>query len=312
METMRPRHSETVCRVLNGAVEFRHFAGFDQLFAPHAHDYPVIGLVREGHRLMECNRAQHHLGPGQLLALNPGDAHGCVQEGTVPLVYDSLALLDLPDCPSFAGPIVEDAEAIALMEDLVNLMEEPTIDEAHAEEELYLLVGLLAAHDDPGIRDRATCNHSRAREHPSPTKPAPPDSAARAMAAYLRHHASETVRLEEVAAAAGLDKYRALRSFTAAFGLTPMRYVASLRVETAREALAAGASCAEAALAAGFSDQAHMTRAFKERLGMTPGFYQRAVTGTAAGAGAARTEGAPCFPSTPKGPVALSPEQVHS
>lgn len=46
-----------------------------------------------------------------------------------------------------------------------------------------------------------------------------------------------------------------------------MRYLTSLRVESAREALASGASCAEAALAAGFSDQAHLTRAFKERLG---------------------------------------------
>ena len=56
-----------------------------------------------------------------------------------------------------------------------------------------------------------------------------------------------------------------------------MRYLASLRVEAAREALAAGASCADAAWAAGFSDQAHLTRAFKERLGMTSGFYQRAI-----------------------------------
>ena len=75
------------------------------------------------------------------------------------------------------------------------------------------------------------------------------------------------------------DKYRALRTFTAAFGLTPMRYLASLRVERARELLARGASCADAAFQAGFSDQAHLTRAFKERLGVTPGFYQRAVTG---------------------------------
>ena len=29
-----PRHRETVRRVLDGAVELRHFAGFDQLFAP--------------------------------------------------------------------------------------------------------------------------------------------------------------------------------------------------------------------------------------------------------------------------------------
>ena len=283
-----PRHRETVRRALGGTIEFRHFTGFDQLFAPHAHGYPVIGLVREGHRIMECNRTRYRLGPGQLLALNPGDAHGCVQEGAVPLVYDSLALLDLPDCPPFAGPIVEDAEAVAFMEDIIALLEVPFVDEAHLEETLYLLLDLLAAAD----------------------RPAPSGNGAHAMAAYLRRHASETVRLEEVAAAAGLDKYRALRSFTASFGLTPMRYLASLRVESAREALAVGASCAEAATEAGFADQAHMTRAFKERLGMTPGFYQRAVTGSSAGAD--RVKGAPLAPSTPKGSVDSPPGQVLS
>lgn len=310
-----PRHRETVRRALGGTIEFRHFTGFDQLFAPHAHDYPVIGLVREGHRLMECNRAHYRLGPGQLLALNAGDAHGCVQEGATPLVYDSLALLDFPDCPPFAGPIVEDAEAVALMEDLAGLMQEPTIDEAHVEEELCLLVGLLAVHDESGTHDQtahvlANRSQSENREHPSPADPTTPNPAAQAMAAYLREHASATVRLEEVAAAAGLDKYRALRSFTTAFGLTPMRYLASLRVEAAREALAAGASCAEAACAAGFSDQAHLTRAFKERLGMTPGFYQRAVTGSSVGTD--RAKSAPLVPSTQKGSVDSPPEQVLS
>lgn len=88
-----------------------------------------------------------------------------------------------------------------------------------------------------------------------------------------------------------------------------MRYLASLRVEAAREALAAGASCADAAWAAGFSDQAHLTRAFKERLGMTPGFYQRAVTESSVGAD--RAKGAPLSPSTPRGSVDSSPEQVR-
>ena len=194
-----PRHRETVRRALGGTIEFRHFTGFDQLFAPHAHGYPVIGLVREGHRIMECNRTRYRLGPGQLLALNAGDAHGCVQEGATPLVYDSLALLDFHDCPPFAGPIVEDAEAIALMEEAVDLMQAAAVDEGHLEETIYLLVGLLAATGQPDPRN----------------------DAAHAMAAHLRRHASETVRLEEVAAAAGLDKYRALRSFTAAFAVCP-------------------------------------------------------------------------------------------
>ena len=110
------------------------------------------------------------------------------------------------------------------MGDLASLMQEPIIDEAHVEEDLCLLIGLLAAHNEPETsdqtaRDLATHSQSEGREHPSPANPAAPNPAAQAMAAYLREHASTTVRLEEVAAAAGLDKYRALRSFTAAFGL---------------------------------------------------------------------------------------------
>lgn len=128
------------------------------------------------------------------------------------------------------------------------------------------------------------------------------------MAAYLREHASTTVRLEEVAAAAGLDKYRALRSFTAAFGLTPMRYLASLRVEAAREALATGLA-APTPPGRQASPTAHLTRAFKERLGMTPGFYQRTVTESSVGAD--RAKGAPLSPSTPRGSVDSSPEQVR-
>lgn len=258
MEASRAPHTESVRRALGGAVELRRFAGFDRSFAPHAHDYPVIGLMRQGRRLMECNRRRYRLGPGHVLTLNPGDAHGCTQEGSSPLAYDSVALIGIPGCPPLAGPVAEDPEAAARMDAVVALMEAPEPDDVRIEEALYELVGQLTA---------------------VPVA-APDDRAARAMASYLRDHASRNVRLEEVAEAAGLDKYRALRTFSAVFGLTPMRYLASLRVERARELLAAGASCAEAACTAGFSDQAHLTRAFKERLGTTPGRYQRAVRGS--------------------------------
>lgn len=260
MATASPQQSESVRRALGGALEFRRFAGLDRPFAAHAHDYPVIGLVREGCRLMECNRRTYRLEAGQLLALNAGDAHGCIQMGPAPLVYDSVALLGFPDCPPFEGPLVEHAEARACMEDIAALMDAAPLDEGAVEEALYLLIDHLSALADLKPRDEA----------------------ARAMAAYLRTHVDQTVRLDALAEAAGLDKYRALRIFTAAFGLTPMRYLASLRVERARELLARGAGCADAALQAGFSDQAHLTRAFKERLGVTPGFYQRAVAGKSA------------------------------
>lgn len=177
-----PRHRETVRRALGGTIEFRHFTGFDQLFAPHAHGYPVIGLVREGHRIMECNRTRYRLGPGQLLALNAG---AMPTDASKREPRRSSTTASPCSISTIAGPIVEDTEAIALMGDLAGLMQEPIIDEAHVEEELCLLIGLLAAHNEPETsdqtaRDLATHSQSEGREHPSrpirqpPTRPLRP------------------------------------------------------------------------------------------------------------------------------------------
>ena len=67
-----------------------------------------------------------------------------------------------------------------------------------------------------------------------------------------------------------------MRVFRAETGLTPHAYVVDVRVRRARELLRAGVSPAAAAGLVGFADQAHLTRAFKARLGVTPGAYRRA------------------------------------
>lgn len=270
-------------RLLGGIVEVRRLQHWDRPFPPHVHDYPVIGLVRCGTRQLTCDGDQFTLATGQLMVLNPGSVHSCIQTGDAPLTYDSMALVGLPACPPLRGPVVDDAEAVAAFEDALSQIGAGGADD-EAEEALWLLIDALAdpnAPKGPAARDA----------HDSAPNPCARDAAdharaAAAMEAHLRAHLAEPMSLEDIARVAGLTRFSALRSFAAAFGITPMRYLASLRVEAARGLLAAGVPCSEVAARTGFADQAHLTRTFRDRLGLTPAAYQRAVTGDTASRGA--------------------------
>ncbi len=73
------------------------------------------------------------------------------------------------------------------------------------------------------------------------------------------------------AAAAGLSTAR-LRALAQTQLDTPLTaWLAWRRIERAGKALAAGASLAEAAVDAGFADQAHLTRTSRQVFGITPG-----------------------------------------
>ena len=86
---------------------------------------------------------------------------------------------------------------------------------------------------------------------------------------------AQNVSLGELAKAVGLSKFHLLRVFRDQMGTTPHAYQLQLRIARAREMLDARASAAEVALACGFADQAHFTRAFKRIVGYTPGAFKR-------------------------------------
>ena len=57
-------------------------------------------------------------------------------------------------------------------------------------------------------------------------------------------------------------------------GMSVGQYLLGRRVKLAASRLAAGEPPAEAALAAGFYDQSHLTRHFRRRMGVPPGRYR--------------------------------------
>jgi AraC family transcriptional regulator len=79
-----------------------------------------------------------------------------------------------------------------------------------------------------------------------------------------------------LAAVMGYSPDHFARLFKRDFGITPYQYVLNRRVERAKSLLRArGLSIAEVAMTCGFSTQAHLSSAFKARVGTTPGAYRR-------------------------------------
>jgi AraC family transcriptional regulator len=92
---------------------------------------------------------------------------------------------------------------------------------------------------------------------------------------YVRLHVSENIRLDDIAAAAGLSPFRFARMFRKTTGLTPHRYVMSARVEKARALLREyEKSLTEIAIECGFCDHSHMSKVFRRLTGMAPAEFR--------------------------------------
>jgi AraC family transcriptional regulator len=82
--------------------------------------------------------------------------------------------------------------------------------------------------------------------------------------------------LQALAAESGYSRSHFLRMFEAATGLTPHRYLLQLRLERAQELIRKGStSLIDIAALCGFSSHAHMSRIFRQLLGVTPSRYRR-------------------------------------
>ena len=92
---------------------------------------------------------------------------------------------------------------------------------------------------------------------------------------FLSDNLARNITLDELAAAAGVGRFRVVRLFTAAVGMPPHRFQIAQRVKLARRMLERGAGVSEAAARTGFFDQSHLHRHFRRSLGTTPREYAR-------------------------------------
>ena len=92
---------------------------------------------------------------------------------------------------------------------------------------------------------------------------------------YMDEHLGESIDLAELSAVAGLSVFHFARQFKLSTGVTPHHYLVRQRIERAQKMLAGtDLPLSDIAIAVGFSDQSHLTRHFRQIVGMSPGQFR--------------------------------------
>ncbi len=250
------------------------FDGMTEAFPSHFHEYYVIGLVESGQRRLTVNGDEYPMGPGDILTFNPMDSHGCVQADGGRLTYRGLNLKhdtmvsvfhDIGGhggLPRFPGPILYRSDMGALFRELHDaIMHEET---GFRREELSLLL-MRQLYTDHALAGHEPGNKETREE-------------IERVCAHLEKHHAKRITLEELGRIAHLNKYTLLRSFARSKGITPYRYLETVRINKAKRLLEEGVEPADAAQRTGFSDRSHFTRFFKQFIGLSPKQYQAVFT----------------------------------
>lgn len=240
-------------------------------FARHTHDQFGIGVIARGAQGSASGRGPVEAGPGDVITVNPGEVHDGWPIGDTgrawrmlyidpPVLAEAAADLMRSGNAEFHHPAATaPATAARFLAAFHSLTAGATTTITAAplarEERLTVLLadllgGLLVPAGRPTI----------------------PPGIARARAA-IDDDPAAAHDLAGLAAIAETGRFQLIRSFTRATGFTPHAYVLERRVQLARRLITTGTPLAEAAAAAGFADQSHMTRHMTRRLGATPGIW---------------------------------------
>ncbi|MFD5379182.1 AraC family transcriptional regulator [Streptomyces griseoincarnatus] len=142
---------------------------------------------------------------------------------------------------------------------------------------------LVRPGDELEAESRLTLVGERLREHLESREPAAPRRPDPVLARRLRElldaRVADGLTLAEAGAELSAHPAHLVRAFSTAYGIPPHQYLTSRRVGRARRLLLEGWPPSDVAAAAGFYDQAHLTRHFRRLVGVTPGRYR--ATGAA-------------------------------
>jgi AraC family transcriptional regulator len=97
------------------------------------------------------------------------------------------------------------------------------------------------------------------------------------VAEYIEAHLTENVLLSSLAEVAQLSPFHFSRAFKQSFGMPPLRYLASRRIERAKDMLAGDETVTQVGLAVGFAETSSFTTAFRKHTGVTPTVFRRGL-----------------------------------
>jgi AraC-like DNA-binding protein len=245
--------------------------GRNVCYAKHWHETFSIGLISRGRcNYINCTKTAEAC-VGTVVLMNPGDVHACNPVRGEPWSYRML-YIDVPwlcETQAVAGinsnlcfrPFSRIAttqrELYEGLNRLFDTLIDPQTDHLEKHSAAVSFMGVVHLH-------LGTSTSSHRKKAPRLARAAD----------FIRQNSTRSLKLQEICAEASLSPSHLIRAFKEAYGLTPHAYQLNCRIEFCRAQLRAGHSIADVALAAGFSDQAHLQRSFKKFVAVTPGQYQ--------------------------------------
>ncbi len=251
-------------------LEAYRFEGVVQPFPNHFHDYYVIGFIEAGTRSLTCKNIEYAVKQGNILLFNPNDNHGCVQCDNQTFDYRGLnipiqtmgALTEEITGDStlsgFAKSVISDEELSLYLHSLHQMI--MTGGEKFEKEEMLLIFIslLIERYGQPFEKCIPDCRNE-----------------IELACSFMEENFSQHITLDMLCECSSLSKSTLLRAFTKSKGVTPYRYLQSIRVSRAKTLLENGSTPIEAALQAGFTDQSHFTNFFHMFIGLSPAAYRR-------------------------------------
>lgn len=249
-------------------IEAYNLSGIVQKFPLHFHDFYVIGFMEGGKRHLWCKNEEYEAEPGDVILFNPRDPHYCAPVHGEVLDYRAInvnvdvmnkAIEEITGQPyelQFHRPLLKQSEIALSIQELYDciITHQPSM---IREEAFYFLIEQLL--EDMVPREVQVCE----------------DAGIVQIRQYLEEHYAENISLDTLAKLIYCSRYQLLRLFTKELGVSPYRYLQSIRISASKKLLGSGMSVHEVALACGFSDQSHYTHYFKSFTGITPKQYQR-------------------------------------
>lgn len=256
-------------------LEAYQLSGVVQKFPNHFHEYYVLGFIEGGRRQLWCKGREYELCAGDLILFNPRDNHFCAPVNGEPLDYRAVniepdrmrqAVAELTGSaalPRFTCNVARQSEAAPLVGALYDaiLCGAPLLER---EEALFFLLEQV-------LQDYAQPAGAAPELAPSPQ--------IQTLCAYMEEHFAENITLDRLLDMTSFGKSYLLRAFTKQVGVSPYRYLQTVRLTRAKAFLEQGVLPIEAAAQAGFADQSHFTNFFKTFIGLTPRQYQKIFTG---------------------------------
>lgn len=239
----------------------------------HTHDQYGIGVIDDGGHASLSGRGQVEAGAGSLIFVNPGEVHdgravGGASRSWRMLYLDPAAMVtaraDVLDgameSAAFAAPVFVDER----LRRAFNSAFASATRRAASDHDLIFETAVLRLVALLGINLA-----SRRRNNSSSTV------SIRRVTDRIDADPAAPLTLASLAAEIGASRYQLLRAFARELGLTPHAYILQQRLALARRLMRTGVAIADAASAAGFADQSHLTKMFARQFGVTPARYRR-------------------------------------